>query len=70
MRAISKVALAIIVFSGLNVGLVCGWSNGNFNSYLMFDGTLSTLTAYNGAVSLAYDTCFGGSNHFDMHLDG
>ena len=32
MRAISKVALAIIVFSCLNVGLVCGWSNDGYST--------------------------------------
>jgi hypothetical protein len=37
--------------------------SGNFNGYLSFDGTLSTITAYNGALNLAYDTTFGGSNH-------
>jgi Zinc dependent phospholipase C len=37
--------------------------SGSFNTYLSFDGNLSTLSAYNGAVNLAYDTTFGGSNH-------
>jgi hypothetical protein len=37
--------------------------SGDFNSYLSFDGTLSTITAYNGALNLAYDTTFGGSKH-------
>ena len=30
------------------------------NSYLMFDGTLSTLSAYNAAKNLAFDTTFDG----------
>ena len=37
--------------------------SGNFNTYLSFDGSLSTLPAHNGALNLAYDTTFGGSNH-------
>jgi len=37
--------------------------SGSFNTYLSFDGSLATLTAYNAAVNIAYDTTFGGSNH-------
>jgi hypothetical protein len=33
-----------------------------FNSYLSFDGTLTTLSAYNAAVNLAFDTTSGGAN--------
>ncbi len=35
----------------------------SFNTYLSFDGSLTTLSAYNAAVNIAYDTTFGGSNH-------
>jgi len=35
-----------------------------FDNYLSFDGSLTTLSAYNAAVNLAYDTTFGGSNHY------
>lgn len=34
-----------------------------FNSYLFYDGNLSTTTVYNVTAALAYDTTFGGSNH-------
>ena len=37
--------------------------SGSFNTYLSYDGSLTTLTAYNAAVNIAYDTTFGGSNH-------
>jgi hypothetical protein len=37
--------------------------SGSFNSYLSYDGSLTSLSAYNAAVSLAYDTTFGGGNH-------
>jgi hypothetical protein len=37
--------------------------SGSFNTYLSFDGSLTTLTAYNAAVNIAYDTTFGGNNH-------
>ena len=36
---------------------------GSFNTYLSFDGSLTTLTAYNAAVNIAYDTTFGENNH-------
>jgi membrane peptidoglycan carboxypeptidase len=36
---------------------------GSFNTYLSYDGSLTTLTAYNAAVNIAYDTTFGGNNH-------
>jgi hypothetical protein len=35
----------------------------SFTTYLSYDGSLTTLSAYNAAVNLAYDTTFGGSNH-------
>jgi hypothetical protein len=35
----------------------------SFNTYLSYDGSLTTLTAYNAAVNIAYDTTFGGNNH-------
>jgi hypothetical protein len=34
-----------------------------FNSYLSFDGNLTTISAYNATVHLAYDTTFGGRSH-------
>ena len=37
--------------------------SGSFNTYLSYDGSLTTLTAYNAAVNIAYDTTFGGNNH-------
>jgi hypothetical protein len=37
--------------------------SGSFNTYLTYDGSLTTLTAYNAAVDIAYDTTFGGNNH-------
>jgi hypothetical protein len=33
----------------------------DFNSFLVFDGSLTTRTAYDAAVTLAYDTTFDGS---------
>jgi hypothetical protein len=33
----------------------------NFNSYLIFDGSLTTTSAYNAAKNIAYDTTFDGS---------
>ena len=33
-----------------------------FNRYLIFDGSLTNLSAYNATVNLAYDTTFGGSS--------
>ena len=39
-----------------------GYSS-TFNSYLSFDGSLVSESAYNATVNLAYDTTFGGSNH-------
>ncbi|MCL5949198.1 MAG: zinc dependent phospholipase C family protein [Candidatus Bathyarchaeota archaeon] len=35
----------------------------NFNTYLSYDGSLTTLSAYNVAVNIAYETTFGGNNH-------
>jgi hypothetical protein len=35
----------------------------SFNSYLSYDGSLTTLSAYNVALNIAYDTTFGGNNH-------
>jgi hypothetical protein len=35
----------------------------SFNTYLSYDGSLTSLSAYNAAVNIAYDTTFGGSNH-------
>ena len=35
----------------------------DFNSYLSYDGSLTTISAYNATVNLAYDTTFGDSNH-------
>jgi hypothetical protein len=35
----------------------------SFNTYLSYDGSLSTLSAYNAALNVAYDTTFGGNNH-------
>jgi hypothetical protein len=37
--------------------------SGSFNTYLSFDGSLSSTSAYNAAVNIAYDTTFGGSSH-------
>jgi hypothetical protein len=37
--------------------------SGSFNTYLSFDGSLSSTSAYNAAINLAYDTTFGGSSH-------
>ena len=37
--------------------------SGSFNTYLSYDGSLTTLSAYNAAVNIAYDTTFGGNNH-------
>ena len=34
----------------------------SFDKYLLFDGSLSTITAYKATVNLAYDTTFGGSS--------
>ena len=39
-----------------------GTGANNFNSYILFDGSLVTLTAYDAALDLAYDTTFGGSS--------
>jgi hypothetical protein len=36
---------------------------GSFNSYLSYDGSLVTASAYNATINLAYDTTFGGNNH-------
>ncbi len=33
-----------------------------FNTYLSYDSSLTSLSAYNVTISLAYDTVFGGSN--------
>jgi hypothetical protein len=33
-----------------------------FNTYLSYDGNLTTLSAYNATVNIAYDTTFGGAN--------
>jgi hypothetical protein len=35
----------------------------SFTSYLQYDGALSSLSAYDGAENLAYDTTFGGSGN-------
>jgi hypothetical protein len=35
----------------------------SFNSYLSYDGGLSSLSAYNATVNLAYNTVFGGTNN-------
>jgi len=37
--------------------------SGSFNTYLSYDGSLTSLSAYNATVNIAYDTTFGGSNH-------
>ncbi len=37
--------------------------SGSFNTYLSYDGSLTSLSAYNAAVNIAYDATFGGSNH-------
>jgi hypothetical protein len=34
-----------------------------FNTYLSYDGTLTTISAYNATLNLAYDSTFGGSGH-------
>ncbi|MCW3995471.1 MAG: hypothetical protein NWE98_04900 [Candidatus Bathyarchaeota archaeon] len=34
----------------------------NFNTYLTYDGSLTTTTAYKASIDLAYDTVFGGTN--------
>jgi hypothetical protein len=40
-----------------------GAYDSNFNSYLHFDGVLTTTSAYNVAKNIAYDTTFGGSGN-------
>ena len=35
----------------------------SFNTYLSYDGSLTTLPAYNATLNVAYDTTFGGNNH-------
>ena len=35
----------------------------SFNSYLSYDGNLTTLSAYDAALNVAYDTTFGGNNN-------
>ncbi len=35
----------------------------SFNSYLHFDGSLTSVSAYDAAKNIAYDTTFGGSKH-------
>jgi hypothetical protein len=37
--------------------------SGSFNTYLSYDGSLSTITAYTAALNVAYDATFGGNNH-------
>jgi hypothetical protein len=37
--------------------------SGSFTIYLSYDGSLTTLTATNAALNIAYDTTFGGSSH-------
>jgi hypothetical protein len=37
--------------------------SGIFNIYLSYDGSLTTLSAYNATLNIAYDTTFGGNNH-------
>lgn len=37
----------------------------NFSQYLSFDGSLTTLTANNAALNVAYDTTFGGSSRLN-----
>jgi hypothetical protein len=38
-------------------------NNSSFTSYLSFDDFLSTSSAYDAALIVAYDTTFGGRNH-------
>ncbi len=45
-----------------------------FNSFLVFDGNLSITTAYNAALTLAYDSSFDGNDNLtcvwmDTHYD-
>jgi len=35
----------------------------SFNTYLSYDGSLITLSAYKATINIAYDTTFGGNNH-------
>jgi hypothetical protein len=45
--------------------------SGSFNTYLSYDGSLTSLTAYNATLNIAYDTTFGGSNHLTcVWMDG
>jgi hypothetical protein len=37
-------------------------SSSSFNTYLSYDDSLTTLSAYNAALNLAYDTTFGGNS--------
>jgi hypothetical protein len=46
----------------------------DFNSFLVFDGSLTMTTAYDATKTLAYDTTFGGSSGYscvwmDTHYD-
>jgi hypothetical protein len=46
----------------------------SFNTYLSFDGNLTTISAYNAAANIAHDTTFGGNNQLtcvwmDTHYD-
>jgi hypothetical protein len=46
----------------------------DFDSFLVFDGSLSTLSAYDAALTLAYDTTFDGAEQLsciwmDQHYD-
>ncbi len=46
----------------------------DFDSFLVFDGSLSTLSAYDAALTLAYDTTFDGDEQLscvwmDQHYD-
>ncbi|MCW4030166.1 MAG: zinc dependent phospholipase C family protein [Candidatus Bathyarchaeota archaeon] len=36
----------------------------SFTSYLQYDGSLSSLSAYDGAETLAFDTTFGGASNY------
>ena len=40
-----------------------GSYSGSFSTYLSYDGSLVSLSAYDAAINIAYDTTFGGSNH-------
>ncbi len=47
-----------------HVNAQTGAYTSSYTSYLSFDGNLTSLSAYSAATNLAYDSTFGGANHF------